>query len=55
LPGHRSGDVFAIVPGIRALTPGSGIVGITILAVALVFIVALGSLVARHANTRAHQ
>jgi hypothetical protein len=46
--------VVAIVLGIRALTRGSDIVGTAILAVALVLIVALGSLVARHANTRPH-
>jgi len=44
--------VVAVVLGIRAITRGSDIVGITILAVALFFVVALGSLVARHANTR---
>jgi hypothetical protein len=46
--------IAALVLGIRALTRGSDIVGIAILAVALVFIVALGSLVAQRAKTRPH-
>ena len=45
--------VVAVVLGIRALTRGSDVVGITILAVALVFMVALGSLAARAASKRA--
>jgi hypothetical protein len=44
--------VVAIVLGIRALARGSDVAGATIIVVAVVFAVGLGSLVARHTRTR---